>query len=69
MFTQFCVGAGAGDVDFPRDLGPVDFENGLALAEYWLPEFLSLLEDVFEGGVLIRLLLSVAVAGLVLRVT
>jgi hypothetical protein len=41
---------------------------GLPLPEYRLPQFVVLLEYVLEGGVLIRLLLSVAVARLVLRV-
>lgn len=69
MQTEFCVRTRAGHVYFPRDLSAIYFEIGQARAKDRLPQLLILLEDVLERGVLIRLLLSVAVARLVLRVS
>ena len=68
MEAEFCIGCCAGNFNFPCYFGSVDLEKRLALTEYRFPKFFSLLEDVLETGVLIRLLLGVPIACLMLRV-
>lgn len=64
--TQLRISRGPRDINFPRYLCAINLEYGLSGSKNWLPQLVSLLEDVFKWWVLVCLLLSISITRLVL---